>query len=176
MDYIAGQCLDSCWNLPEPERQDALSLQVARIIEQLQCVQLLVPGPLSGGVCRGQVFTDYGDGPFESSTEITEWINFKVHVCKDLKELPPDMPDFQSTSFVLTHQDISPRNLILDSTDRIWLIDWGDAGTYPPCFEVAALHFQRQFQDFSKKVVSHLNFDRSTIERLKPFMPVGRFP
>ena len=178
MDYIAGESLDRCWNRLQPKRQDALALQVAGIIEQLQSVNLSIPGPFGGGICTGQVFTDYGDGPFDSSVEMTKWINSKLQFCKYWKKLPSDTPDFDFTTVILTHQDISPRNFVLDRNDRLWLIDWGDAGAYPPCFEVAALRLQVHFQDFSEKIIPHLKFDKCTVERLLsvgPFMLAGKF-
>ncbi|KAE8384262.1 hypothetical protein BDV23DRAFT_167155 [Aspergillus alliaceus] len=35
---------------------------------------------------------------------------------------PPDIPPFRFTN-VLTHQDISPRNLIWDRGGLVWLVD-----------------------------------------------------
>ncbi|KAF9485739.1 hypothetical protein BDN70DRAFT_910079 [Pholiota conissans] len=36
---------------------------------------------------------------------------------------------------VLVHQDLAPRNMILDASGKLWLIDWGHAGFYPTYME-----------------------------------------
>lgn len=41
---------------------------------------------------------------------------------------------------VLTHHDLAPRNLMVDSSRRLWLVGWDYAGWYPPYFEYAAMH------------------------------------
>jgi len=39
----------------------------------------------------------------------------------------------------MCHLDIHPRNLILDSQGKLWLLDWAFSGAYPSCFEKANL-------------------------------------
>ncbi|KIY73169.1 kinase-like protein [Cylindrobasidium torrendii FP15055 ss-10] len=36
---------------------------------------------------------------------------------------------------ILVHQDLAPRNMILDNSGKLWLVDWGHAGFYPPFME-----------------------------------------
>ncbi|EKJ74205.1 hypothetical protein FPSE_05502 [Fusarium pseudograminearum CS3096] len=38
-------------------------------------------------------------------------------------------------SFVFTHHDLAPRNIILDNNNQLWLLDWDLAGYYPRFFE-----------------------------------------
>lgn len=48
------------------------------------------------------------------------------------------------------------RNLILDGDGKLWLIDWANAGFYPPYFDVAVImHFglQHAFQGFLEKML-----------------------
>ncbi len=61
-----------------------------------------------------------------------------------------DIPPFNFLIFVLTHQDISPRNVILDTSGQVWLMDWAFAGAYPPYSEAATLAEQAQVPDFSQ--------------------------
>ncbi|KAI9812491.1 MAG: hypothetical protein M1826_002822, partial [Phylliscum demangeonii] len=132
---------------------------VAAAIVQLQSVQLSQPGPIGGGPSRGRFFTDYGAGPFGSGPEMESWFNQKLDLCKRYHQARQDIPQFHFSSFVLTHQDISPRNLILDGECRIWVLDWADAGAYPPGFERAALSSQGDFPDFGALVLSFLGGD-----------------
>ena len=156
MDYIDGRPLDDCWRSLEYDIQSTIAQQIADMIGQLQSVQLDMAGPIGGGPSRGRFFTDYGAGPFGSGQEMESWFNHKLDICKHYHQAPQDIPPFHFTSFVLTHQDISPRNLILDESHRVWVIDWADAGAYPPWFEVAALASQGMFQDFSFMVLPFL--------------------
>ncbi|KAJ5704566.1 Aminoglycoside phosphotransferase [Penicillium majusculum] len=111
----------------------------------MQSVAILQPGPLGGGPFRGRFFTDYSAGPFKNSAEVQDWFNHKLDIY---------IPPFQFSKFVITHHDISPRNLILDRDGKVWLIDWADAGAYPPAFESAALLAQQFFISFNEAVLS----------------------
>ncbi|EGC46060.1 conserved hypothetical protein [Histoplasma capsulatum var. duboisii H88] len=42
--------------------------------------------------------------------------------------------------FVFTHHDLAPRNILLDKSNHLWLVDWDIAGWYPCYFEYAAMH------------------------------------
>ncbi|CAI7585941.1 unnamed protein product [Penicillium palitans] len=154
MDFIAGQPLDKCWtNLPY-DNQRQIAMQIADMIKEMQSVVISQPGPLGGGPFRGRFFTDYSAGPFKDSAEVQDWFNHKLDICKQMNQCPKDIPPFQFGTFVLTHQDISPRNLILDHNGEVWLIDWANAGAYPPAFESAALLAQQFFTGFNEAVLA----------------------
>ena len=57
---------------------------------------------------------------------------------------------------MLVHQDISPRNLILGTAGRLWLVDWGHAGADPPVLEQAAIADQYRFPEFNKMILDIL--------------------
>ena len=156
MDYIDGEPLDSCWGDLSDEKKMDIARQTAQIIIEMQSIKLVEPGPIGGGPCRGRFFTHYSAGPFKDVTEFEGWFNHKLDICKTYKHAPQDLPPFKFTQFVLTHQDISPRNLVLDRNGLVWLVDWADAGSYPPAFETAALWSQSQFVDFNTMVLSLL--------------------
>lgn len=52
------------------------------------------------------------------------WFNHKLTICKHYNHAPADIPPFDFQQFVLVHQDISPRNMILDAAGMVWLVDW----------------------------------------------------
>jgi aminoglycoside phosphotransferase (APT) family kinase protein len=61
-----------------------------------------------------------------------------------MKRVPEDHPWWKekfddSAPLVLTHQDINPRNIIVGTDGRIWMLDFGWAGYYPPWFEYVAM-------------------------------------
>ena len=167
MDYIAGDCLASCWNDLNPLKRQKVVAQVAEMIQELQSVQLKHPGPIGGGPCQGKWFTDYSAGPFASRQEMEDWFNHKLNICKATGNAKKSIPPFKFPTFVLTHQDISPRNLILDTSGYAWLIDWGFAGAYPPAFEAATLTQQHQFRDFNRQVLQQIDYNTEHVEHLR---------
>jgi aminoglycoside phosphotransferase (APT) family kinase protein len=152
-DYIQGTCLSACWaDLDEASRSSVAS-QVAAMIREMESITLEVPGPVGGeNRSRGVWFSDYGAGPFYTLQGLESWFNHKLDICERYKQAIEGTPRFKFHKLVLTHQDITPRNLILDKSGRVWLIDWAHAGAYPPGFERAALEHQRTFADFSAAV------------------------
>ena len=112
------------------------------------------PGPTGGTQSRfrGAWFSDYGAGPFGSLQELEDWCNHKLELCQMCQQVIPGTPRFKFDSLVFTHQDIAPRNLILGSDGQLWLVDWANAGAYPPGFERAALEKQKLFLDFGVEV------------------------
>ena len=88
------------------------------------------------------------------TAEMEGWFNHKLEICESVHQAPEDVSPFSFTKFVLTHYDISPRNLILDQHEQVWLIDWGYSGAYPPVFESAAMSIQPFFTDYNEAVLS----------------------
>ncbi|EEP78419.1 predicted protein [Uncinocarpus reesii 1704] len=156
MDYIDGENLGDCWkHLTTHQKQDVVTQTVA-MIKQLQDLVIPTAGPIGGGPCRGRFFTVYSAGPFSSAADMEAWFNHKLTICKHYNKAPKDLPPFKFTKFVLVHQDISPRNMILDASGQVWLIDWADSGAYPPAFERAALADQPRFPEFNGMMLERL--------------------
>lgn len=162
MDYIPGQRIDECWDSLNDSAKKNVTTQVAAMIEQMQSMTLnhLPPGPIggtSGAPLEGCWFSTYGAGPFETLQDLEDWCNHKLDVCLRFKQAPVDTPRFTFRDIVLTHQDIAPRNILLDDEERVWLIDWGYAGVYPKGFEHAAIAVQARNKEFSELVLSQLS-------------------
>ncbi|RAH65685.1 APH-domain-containing protein [Aspergillus aculeatinus CBS 121060] len=189
MDYIPGRPLDTCWDSLPGDQKTEIAGQVAEMVAALQRIHLPgPPGPIGKGngngndtangndtgsdtgsdtnskwPCRGRFFTHYSAGPFASVAAFEGWFNRKLAVCKQCRKAGPDVPAFRLGEFVLVHQDISPRNLVLDGDGQVWLVDWADAGAYPPGFETAALFGQASFPDFQALVLERLDFERDRV-------------
>ena len=92
------------------------------------------PGPLQGGLCEGRWFSFYDAGPFESQDELFQWWNDSLQALhrSDAVQFAPE-----KYRLVFTHGDFLPRNLIIDHSGRIWVVDWELAGWYPDFLEYA---------------------------------------
>jgi aminoglycoside phosphotransferase (APT) family kinase protein len=162
MDYIPGLTVDECWDSLEEYQRQSVTSQVAAMIEKMQSTTLnLPPGPVGWTGSQkfvGPWFTEDGAGPFTSFQDLEDWCNHKIDLCKQYKQLKRHTPRFKFRRLVFTHQDIAPRNLILDAQGKVWMIDWALAGVYPPGFEQAV--FKKQsgwFEEFGEMVLSKLS-------------------
>lgn len=156
MDYIDGEPLDKCWKGFSDAKKMDIAQQIAEMIIEMQSIELPEPGPIGGGPCRGRFFTHYSAGPFDGIVEFEGWFNHKLEICQAYHRAPADVPPFEFSEFVLVHQGISPRNLVVDRDGLVWLVDWADAGAYPPSFETGALCAQSQSVEFNEMVLSLL--------------------
>ncbi|KAL6305721.1 kinase-like domain-containing protein, partial [Sparassis latifolia] len=131
MQFIHGPTVQNCWHMLDASQRHSVASQLVRYIDDLHCSSVSAPsnkpGPLDGGKCEGPWFTFYGAGPFASYEELVTWLNRKevLSQTKSTNSFTTDRP------LVFTHQDLSPRNLILDDNDKLWVIDWELAGWYP---------------------------------------------
>jgi len=138
LEKIEGTTLDRLWDtLSEPERLRIVST-LKGYISQLRRVsanyeRCNVPGPMGDTpqMCIGpwMLFDHSGAGPFTTSKELIEYFN------KTSRE-----PFEDSQPLVLTHNDLSMRNVIVGHDKKVWLIDWGWSGFYPPwCEQIATI-------------------------------------
>jgi serine/threonine protein kinase len=172
MDYIEGTCLENCWNDLGISKKESVLAQTSDMIRQLQSVQIKEPGPIGGGLCEGKWFTHYGAGPFPNQQQFESWFNRRLCMAKQTGNAAAEIQSFKFSSFVLTHLDITPRNLIMDLSGQIWLIDWGHAGGYPPIFEAATVASQPDFQDFNQDLLRRISYDSKLLQQFETLLSV----
>lgn len=149
MERIRGTTLEEMWAKLGWFMTIKLALQLRRFINLLRSVESSVAGSLATGECRSFWLEDKYGLPIRSTPEyiasfIQFWVNFTsirkakvaaTQVSVDSKKPIPPV----TQSFVLTHHDLAPRNLLLDSFGQLWLLDWDYAGFYPIYFEYASM-------------------------------------
>lgn len=141
MSYIDGRLLDEVWSELSDSSRDDVQQQLYQFIRELRQSESECPGPIGCGVSEGAFFTDYGAGPFISKDEMEAWFNERLAVCREFGITDEGQKGFRGLfrRLVMCHMDLHPRNVILDSQGKAWLIDWGYAGMYPPYFETATI-------------------------------------
>jgi aminoglycoside phosphotransferase (APT) family kinase protein len=162
MDYLSGQTLEECWNTLDMSQRQSVADQVATMVETMQSKPLeLPPGPIGSAgdhKFEGPWFTEDGAGPFMTLRDLENWCNHKIDICIMFKQLPQDASRFKFEKLVFTHQDIAPRNHIFDAQGKVWMIDWGLAGVYPPGFEQAILSQDATREiEFAQMVLARLS-------------------
>lgn len=134
IEYIPGQ------NLADLDvKEHNIVSRVAKIVEQLGQIQAPSehgPGPTSHDQGpRGYLWGDDGvHKPFESITDLNDWINRRIILRKQNESV-----DCRSYPLVLCHMDLCRRNMILGEDGKIYLLDWGHAGFFPRFYEAATL-------------------------------------
>lgn len=125
MEYIDGQA-------PKPDSYIDLTTRLLPILKQFRTIQSDIPGALGGGPAYG-IFWENDFPKFSSRDEFDAWIN---------KRLLNQRNSILGQSLSICHMDLAPRN-ILELPDRsICLLDWANAGFYPPVFEEVILRLQ----------------------------------
>ncbi|PYI01162.1 hypothetical protein BO78DRAFT_436455, partial [Aspergillus sclerotiicarbonarius CBS 121057] len=100
--------------------------------------------------------TDYGAGPFNIALDMEDWFNRNLAISQQAGQAPATTPPFLFDNLVITHQDISPRNLIIGADGKVWLISWGSAGIYPVGMDAATLVTNRD----SAPLFTYLLFEK----------------
>jgi len=142
MQYIDGQLVSDIWGELDLKSRRSILLQLYEYIHELHTLKMDSPGPVGGGISEGSFFTDYGAGPFKSRKDMEDWFNNRLLVCHDFNhaiQTPSGWFAGRFNELVMCYLDIHPRNLILDSQSKLWLLDWAFSGAYPPYFETANL-------------------------------------
>lgn len=125
MEYIKGKIID-------PLEDKSAIEKVASVLDHFSTLKHSVPGPLSGGPCRGLLFPDTEDLVFDSLDGMEKWYNSRLFAHNPKLNL-------QGCELVFCHLDIAPRNLLWQDDDgSLCLIDWASAGYYPRVFEFCA--------------------------------------
>jgi Ser/Thr protein kinase RdoA (MazF antagonist) len=83
-------------------------------------------------------------------------------VCKRLRRMRQDAPDFSGLfdELVMCHLDLHTKNMILDSRNKVWLLDCDNAGGYPILFEEAELRHAAPdllHPDFTKGLIEMMS-------------------
>lgn len=149
MDRIPGRTLEDVWTQLGWFVTVKLGFQLRRFVQRLRSITSSVAGSLSTGECRSFYLEDHYGLPASCSPGDMEhflrfWINFtsmrKAMQTADQREMStPEHQMLPTGSFVFTHHDLAPRNILLSPSGELWLLDWDLAGFYPIYFEYAAM-------------------------------------
>ncbi|KAK0430777.1 kinase-like protein [Armillaria borealis] len=151
MDFVDGDVMETAW--PQMSWWNRLLTvwklrKCVRELCQIPVPRPNVPGPFDSTgkalACSGYYFTETGAGPFESYGAMADWFNHcRYSLLVDLHmgygSFKPHLYPMLDAShpLVLCHMDLNMRNIIVDRRGKVWLIDWGMAGAFPPWLEYA---------------------------------------
>ncbi|KAI0362676.1 hypothetical protein OH77DRAFT_1416952 [Trametes cingulata] len=137
MDRVVGPTLELVW-------RDLGLWGTIRAAWQLRVnLQLLhsITSQTTGGLHSGRtrcIWLDDVRGPARhaSPATFTGYLNWWLVDCRPTQLTPrPDLVLRPAKEHVFIHQDLAPRNLIMDARGVLWIVDWGNAGFYPVYME-----------------------------------------
>ncbi|KIM78178.1 hypothetical protein PILCRDRAFT_824646 [Piloderma croceum F 1598] len=142
LEKIEGTRLDKLWPSYSP-LQRFLTAWILRgyILELREASSIYhrchVPGPMADvpRYCHGPhfLFGDRNRGPFEHSRQLLDYFG-----TRSWGSGPRFDDSYNSQPLVLTHNDLSMRNIVVGHDGKLWLVDWGWSGFYPPFCEYIA--------------------------------------
>lgn len=147
MDRAHGKTLEELWPEIGWWRTVRLAWQMRSFIRLMQRVHSTTSGGLVTGYFHSQWFEGcYGPKPHATPQVFTSFLNWwLIPRLPDGKEYPkrsairrPPLDPPKMHTFV--HQDLVPRNMIVDEKGLLWLVDWGNAGFYPKELESISMH------------------------------------
>jgi serine/threonine protein kinase len=149
MDRVHGVTLEQCWSELGWIATITLAFELRKFVRRMREVTSSTAGGLVTGECNSIWLEDYYGLPLNATPSdvqsfITFWLQYpqtKARLYPDPEmhrrnlTLTPSLP----TRFVFIHQDLAPRNILIDEHRRMWLIDWESAGYYPLYFEYVGM-------------------------------------
>ncbi|KAL5319977.1 hypothetical protein ACEPPN_013036 [Leptodophora sp. 'Broadleaf-Isolate-01'] len=138
MDYVQGQAREDVWGELSSKAQVHIQTQIYEYICQLRNLHFEIPAR-SVEVYAKDFFSLRTTRAHSSL--LMSWkrsINDRLAVCHMFRRathMPPGAFSGTFKELVMCHLDVNPRNIILGDGGKVWLIDWGLAGAYPPWFE-----------------------------------------
>ncbi|KDQ19399.1 hypothetical protein BOTBODRAFT_153306 [Botryobasidium botryosum FD-172 SS1] len=148
MEYIEGRQLSECWSSLSFWSRLRIAFTLHQYIRQLRQIRTpysSVPGPPSETPqdCSGPAYFGMRPiGPFPDCASLSHFFNDLARANPWIRE-----PFDDSRPLVLTHNDLSMRNVIIGLDGKVWIIDWGWAGFYPEWFEYMSTQFAAENDD-----------------------------
>ncbi|KAG5639767.1 hypothetical protein H0H81_000047 [Sphagnurus paluster] len=145
MDRIPGVSLYEAWPRLSAFQQILVAWTLRGYIEQLRHASAAysrrhVPGPMYDRPlrCESPSLMLFDDRTYllPTTEALIDFFNKQSHIPSDA---PPSCRFTDDAPLVLTHNDLCPRNIILGDDGRLWMIDFGGSGFYPPWFEYLSM-------------------------------------
>lgn len=151
MEYIEGDVLQDVIDEMDDDRREKIALELQKFMTELRSFEGDLIGSVDGSPCEDPVFCAElgGFGPYKTEHDFNEgliramnlsqtnsWVD---HVTKLVRAMP-------SHKIVLTHGDLSPRNIIVKDDKIAGIIDWEMAGFYPEYWEYIKAMYHPNWQ------------------------------
>lgn len=137
MEFIEGDVLDKVWDQFDRNQKDEVIQQLHGIFVELRNIKGTFIGSVDGTSCEDQVFSDElgAYGPYEDETAFNNGLVTAMERSQQgawvvtLSDIV--LNTLKNHEIVMSHGDISPRNIIVRGTKVVAILDWEMSGFYP---------------------------------------------
>jgi hypothetical protein len=149
MERVQGRTVEDAWPRLGWYASLRLALQLRRFVSSMQSITSDTAGSIVTGSCRSFWLDDRFGLPARATVRsvmdfLAFWTDFRS-IKQEYKKSHVEhaalkgSPDLRVETFVFTHHDLAPRNIMVDAAGDAWVIDWDYAGYYPIYFEYASM-------------------------------------
>lgn len=149
VERIQGWTIEDAWPRLSWYASLCLALQLRRFVSLMRLITSDTAGSIVTGNCRSFWLDDRFGLPARATVGyvmdfLAFWTDFRS-IRHEYKKSTHDHVVLKGSSalrakrFVLTHHDLTPRNIMVDKLGDAWLLDWDFAGCYPIYFEYALM-------------------------------------
>lgn len=142
MDFVEGQSLDEAWETYSNTERESVVDQLKDYMSQLRACKGQYIGCVDGTACQDQWFYSEEEqyGPYNTE----EAFNDEIIALMKKHGGPYTFVDWRCSvwsnimkdhEFVLTHNDLDPRNILVQGSKVVAILDWEFAGYYPEYWE-----------------------------------------
>ncbi|KAI1171204.1 kinase-like protein [Nemania sp. FL0916] len=143
MEFIEGVQLEEAWDTYSAVEKESVIAQLRGYMEELRQLKGTFIGSIDGSWCDDHFFDDErgGYGPFQDEDD------FNAGIVKALRRArAPGRVDVELTcdiflevmkgnEIVFTHNDLAPRNILVQGSKVVSILDWELSGYYPDYWE-----------------------------------------
>jgi hypothetical protein len=141
MERIHGRTLEQLWAEVGYRTTFRLAWQLRTYLRAMHKITSSTADGLSSGSVRSPWFQGlYPPAPHSSPVAFAGYLNWWLADCRprNLKGRP-DLLLEPLRKHVFVHQNLAPRNLIVDAQNQLCIVDWGYAGFYPSYMEYVGI-------------------------------------
>ncbi|GFN10393.1 phosphotransferase family protein [Aspergillus tubingensis] len=141
-DRVSGDSLDKFWHTLTKSQKKNIELQLKHQVQEMRKHTQPYIGRI-GNVTTYNFFDRLHNndmGPFASEEEFDEWCFSRdkfPYQQAFWKRYLPKMRKKSPSKFVLTHGDLSARNIMVQDGQLTGIVDWGYSGFFPEYMEYA---------------------------------------
>ena len=146
MRRVDGTSLIDCWHKLGWLTTFKLAFQLRQFVRKMPTQTSSTAGGLHTGNFNSIWVEDlYGLPKNASSLAVAEYFNFWGNFISPPFGECPKRPKELDVRFSITaplfftHQDMAPRNLMMDKKDQLWLVDWNLSGWFPIYMEYVGM-------------------------------------
>lgn len=155
MEFVQGSTLDAAWTSYNSAEKQRVVTQLKDYMRQLRSLEGSFIGAADKTHCEDQFFTNDDDctyGPFSSEADFNAGLIAAIRAHGDnawhsmvigfLQQLPTNH------RILFTHGDLMPRNIIVQGSEVVAILDWEMSGFYPEHWEYVKTMFWSDFASF----------------------------